>query len=303
MKRFVRSIITAVCIAGAVQVLAVGVLAPRLPPVRGRPATVEEREFRLGAAPELRLHNHEGSVHVRTHDGDETLVRAEVRAYIYGPGSASAARAYAASVVRVQESAEAVDVISEPAERPDGVDVEVDYDVFVPEGTDVVIEGGNGNVWVSKGCGQVSVRGRNADIEIVKPRGPVTVRSKNGRIRVLDAEADTDIETVNGNIYAHMRRGALRAVTTNGAIVAHMYSADSPRFELESQNGGLTLVMSEGCSGRVEARTGRGIVRSDFPVDMADGVLRRRHLQGTIGAGHTAVSMHTLNGNIWLTKE
>ena len=73
-------------------------------------------------------------------------------------------------------------------------------------------------------------------------------------------------------------------------------------FDLRSQNGGITLVMAEGCAGRVDAATGRGVVRSDFPVDCVGGVQTRRRLQGTIGSGPTELKMITLNGNLWIAR-
>ena len=302
MKTFLRSLGTAVCIACAIQLFTIGVLAPRLPPVRGRPAVQEERELVLPGAPVFHLDNQDGSVQVRTHEQKATHVRAEARAYVRTRGANAVAQAYLATLIAVDATPEAVVIVSEPEERPDEVDVQIDYTVLVAEGTDVVVEGANGDVWISKGCGQVSVKGLNADIEIVEPGGSVTAQSTNGRIRVLDAVDDATLETVNGNVYAHMKAGALKAATTNGAIVAHMYDPESEAFDLSSRNGGITLVMGEGCSGEVEAATGRGVIKSDFPMDGSVGTRRRRHLKGTIGSGHTCVVMHTLNGNIWIAR-
>jgi DUF4097 and DUF4098 domain-containing protein YvlB len=100
-----------------------------------------------------------------------------------------------------------------------------------------------------------------------------------------------------------MTGGPLLAATTNGAIVARALNPGVTECTLSSQNGGITLVMDEGCSAAVEARTDRGSIRSDFPVDSTSGCSKRRHLQGTIGSGHTKVKMDTLNGNIWIAKE
>lgn len=297
-----RSVLTAVCIAAAVQCFTVGVLAPRLPPVIGRPAAEEVRTLAVPGAALVRLSNQDGFVRVRTYAGDQVHVEAEARAYTREAKADTVAQDYVASLVAVEAGPDVVAIVSEPEERPDALDVRIDYSLLVPTGTDINIEGANGNVWVSKGCGRVTVRGRNTDIEIVGPGGPVTARSTNGRIRVLDAQADTDLETVNGNIYGHMRGGALRAVTTNGAIVAHRYQPHSGPFELRSQNGGVTLVMTQDCSGEVDASTGRGRIKCDFPVDCSAGSRKRRRLHGTIGSGHTRLVMDTLNGNIWIAR-
>jgi len=302
MRTFLRSLITALCIAGAVQLFTVGVLAPRLPPVMGQPAVQEDRTLVLPSAALFRLDNQDGSVHVHTHKRDDIRVQAEARAYTREDDAYPIAERYVASLIAVDATPEVLAIVTEPEERPDAVEIQVDYTILVPERTDITIEGANGNVWVSKGCGCVTVHGRNTDIEIVEPQGSVRAQSTNGRIRVVDAVDDTTLETVNGNVYAHMNAGALRAVTTNGAIVAHMRQPLCGDFNLSSQNGGITLVMSEGGSGRVEASTGRGVIKSDLPVDVSSGVRKRRHLQGAIGPGNTKLIMNTLNGNIWITR-
>lgn len=302
MRNFLRSIVTAALIAAAVQCFTMGVLAPRLPAVMGRPAVQDKRSLTLPRAPLLRVDNEDGSVRVRTAPGDDIHVEAEIQVYTRERHADAVARTYVDSLIATQMDSDQVTVVSEPTDRPDALSVRVDYTLLVPVGTDLDIEGANGNVWVSKGCGRVTIRGQNTDIEVVEPQGAVTARSTNGRIRVLDARDITDIETVNGNIYAHMDLGALRAVTTNGAIVAYRLRPECGAFELQSQNGGITLVMGEDCGGDIDASTGRGTVKSDFPVDCAGGICKRQHLRGTIGSAHTRLLMHTLNGNIWLAK-
>jgi len=303
MRTFLRSFLTAVGIAAAVLCVTVGVLAPRLPPILGRPTVEHERTLVLPGADLFRLDNRDGSVRVRTHLLDEIRVQARARAYCREASAYAIADPYVASLIAAHATAGEVSIVTEPEERPDAVDVlRVDYAILVPERTDVAIYGANGNVWISKGCGRVTVEGRNTDIEIVEPLGPVAARSTNGRIRVLDAEHDTTLETVNGNVYVHMKAGALRAATTNGAIVAHRLQPQCGDFDLRSQNGGITLVMHAGGSGRVEATTTRGAVKSDFDVDTTAGTRQRRHLHGTIGSGDTDLVMHTLNGNIWIAR-
>ncbi|HOZ47803.1 MAG TPA: DUF4097 family beta strand repeat-containing protein [Candidatus Hydrogenedentes bacterium] len=302
MKAFLRSLVTACCIAGAVQIFAVGALAPRLLPVKGRLVCEAMREMTLPAAPLLRLRNQDGSVHVRTHELADIRIEADIQAHARDRGVEQTAQAYVASLITVDATAEELSIVSEPGERPDELDVSVDYHVFVPEGTDVAVHGANGNVWVSKGCGRVAVQGHNTDIEIVEAGGPVLAQSTNGRIRVLDAKADTTLVTVNGNVYAHMDAGTLRAVTTNGAIVAHMNDPDSEKFDLQSKNGGITLVMDDRCSAQIDATTGRGVIKSDFTLSGVVGERTRQRLQATIGAGHTKLIMNTLNGNIWIAR-
>ncbi|MEA3364910.1 MAG: DUF4097 family beta strand repeat-containing protein, partial [Candidatus Hydrogenedentes bacterium] len=234
---------------------------------------------------------------------DEIAVKAAVRIYLIERGNKAVAQAYAESLFKVSADQHKVEVVTEPVERPDLLEMRVDYDVFVPFGTDLRVSNANGNVDIAAGAGCVEIQGRNADIFVRKPAGMVTAKTTNGRINIMDASEGALLETVNGNIYAHMRGGAISADTTNGAIVAHVLDAQVDRAELNSMNGGITLVLDERCSASVEARTMHGGIRSDFAVDTSSGVQRRHHLRGNIGSGRTLLHMQTLNGNIWLARE
>lgn len=302
MRSILRSIVTACLIAAAVQTFTVGVVASNLPPVVGPPAVREERTMALPAAQLVRLENADGSVRVRTHTLPEIQVEATIRAYARSASDRLAAQAYVASLVRVNTEGDSLTILTEPDDRPDAVDLQVDYVLRVPKGTEVDVDSANGNVWVSRGCGRVTVEGRNTDIEVIEPGGPVAATSTNGRIRVVDAPAGATLHTVNGNIYAHMLGGVLRASTTNGVIVARVLETDVSGCDLTSQNGGITLLLEEGCDASIEAVTARGVITSTFTVDTASGVQKRRHLRGVIGKGTIKLNLDTLNGNIRIAR-
>ena len=302
MKCLLRSILTACLIAAAVLAFSIGVLASNLPRAVGGPDVRDTREMKLPSAQALHLLNEDGSAQIYTHDFDEITVHASIKVYNRARLEETVLQGFVKSLVTVNAMADTLRIVTEPDDRPDNIDLRVDYIIQVPVGTDIHIEGSNGNVWIAKNCGSVSVRGRNTDIEITEPQGPVEAQSTNGRIRVLDAPDGARVKTVNGNIYAHMVGGALEAATTNGAIVARVLDPSVPACTLSSQNGGITVVMTESCTATVDAVTDRGVVKSDLPVDATAGLQKNRHLKGTIGAGHTMLKIDTLNGNVWITK-
>ncbi len=302
MKPVLRSLFTAVLIAAAVLCVTIGSLASKMPRVVGRPDVQETRTLSLPPAKSLRIQNDQGSIQVRSQDLDMINVQAIIKAYVRSGGDRQAAEAYVASLIRPQPEGDTLTLVTEPDDRPDTIDLRVDYVIEIPVGTDLDIDSANGNVWVSKECGRVAIQGRNTDIEVTEPKGAVSAQSTNGRIRVIDAPDGAAIKTVNGNIYAHMLGGVLQANTTNGAIVARVLDPSVEECTLNSQNGGITLVMQEDCSASVEALTDRGTVTCDFPMEGVPACNKRRHLKGVIGNGHTECRMETLNGNIWIAK-
>lgn len=302
MKGYIKSIALAALIAMGVLFFSVRAVAPSLPRVVGRPVIEETHRFSWPDAERFVLENHDGTIRIWPHAAQEIAATANVRIYMVRRGEDGTATTYAETLFGATADAREVRVVTEPAERPDLIEVRVDYDVFVPRGTDIEVMSANGNVHVASGCGRVNIEGRNADIFVRKPQGMVTAQTTNGRIDVVDAPDGARLQTVNGNIYAHMLGGAVSADTSNGVIVAHLLDPRVNSAELNSMNGGITLVMDERCSANIDARTMHGGVRSDFPVDTSSGVRRHRHLRGKIGEGHTALSLQTLNGNIWLAR-
>jgi hypothetical protein len=286
----------------AVVGFAVGVVAPRLPRVVGPPEVQENRNFTWSDVKQVRLWNANGAIEVHSHSASVVEAEARVRAYSRVPGQSEAVRTYVASLFHVKNEGGVLEIITEPAERPPGVEILVDYSLRLPEGTDLDLESVNGNVSVFKGCGQVRVKGRNADIEVSGPLGSVTAETLNGRVRVLDTPSDATLSTVNGNIYAWVLGGRLSATTANGLVIAHVLKPDVQQCELTSQNGGITVVMSEGCSARLEARTELGGIRVDLPIETSNGVEGSRSLVGVIGRGDTQLRVNTLNGNIRIAK-
>jgi hypothetical protein len=304
MRRFFRSLITAVVIAACVQILAIGVLAARLPDVVGGPEVSETRRLRLPTAKTLRLTNSNGWVRVRAHDLPDIELDADIRIYSRVPDKTEILASYAKSLIQVTPDADSINILTEPEGRaPYAADVSVDYTILVPLETNIHIKSINGNIWISKGCGSVDVAGQNTDIEIADPGGPVNATSTNGRVRVTNAPAGATIATVNGNVYVHMLGGAFTATTINGSIVARLLDPHVEQCSLKTQNGGITLVMHPDCGATIEAETVQGVVKCDLPIDGDPHPRRKRYLNAAIGSAHTGVSMETLNGNIWVARE
>jgi len=303
MNRHLKSVVTASLTAGGVLFFCVAVVAPRLPEVVGRADAQFKKTFEWPAVRLLRIRNRNGIVRVSTHDEPGMKAVASVRLYAVGDAEAEAVGAYADTLLVVEqaEDGSVLEVVSEPLERPDAVDVFVDYGVYVPVGTDLRIENENGNVTVYEGCGRVEVRGGNMDLTVHHPQGKVVAESLNGRIRVFDAADGADLKTVNGNIYANMLKGALRADTTNGVVSVRVMRPDAERCHAKTQNGDIRLYLCEGYSTSLDAKTEYGTVRANVAIDTSAGVKRRRQLRGAVLDGRGSVTMSTLNGDIWIS--
>ena len=297
-----RSVATAAFIAVAIQIFAVGILAPRLPREVCRPGAQAQRTMTFASVPVVRLSNTDGTVRVNVAEVKEIQVDADIRAYTPSTNEQPVAEQYIGTLIKTTVTDAALELVTEPVERPDELDLRVDYIITVPSGTDVALEVSNGNVRVAPGCNQVTVEGINSDIEIQGPLGAVNAKSTNGRIRIYDAVAETTLETVNGNIAAQVKDGTLQASTITGSIMTTLLSPEVSACDLTSMNGAITLIMTEKCSAEVSATSGRGMVRTEPGVELASGVYKRHALLGVIGDGATKLSMNSMNGDIVLQR-
>ncbi len=299
----IRSAATAALIALAIQIFTVGILAPRLPREVCRPGAQSERTFELPTAGVLRLVNLDGAVRLQTSDAaEQVLVAARIRAYADGAEALQEAEAYLESLFAVEHSPELLSIVTEPLQRPDSVDLRVDYALTMPPGMDAAVDVANGNVWIAAGFNNISVEGNNSDIEVVAPMGALSVKTINGRIRALECALETTLETVNGSIAVSLKSGALQASTVTGAITATLLDDPVTACDLTSLNGSITLVMSDHHSAEINAGTARGVVRADFPLSPARGVQKRRMISGVFGSGDTALSVNSMNGDIVIQR-
>ena len=302
MKRLLLSFATAVVVALAVQSFTIGALAPRLPWQVLRPAVREARHHSLPAVQLVHVLNADGAINVATYDGDSVEVSADIRAYPETYAGRSAAERYVGNLVKIDKFGDTIAIITEPEDRPDSLDLRVDYELLLPVGTDISLVCMSGNVWVGAGCGRVLVKGNYTDITITEPEKNVVAKTVTGRIEVVNARHPTSLETVNGSIYAQMMGGRLKASTTTGDIYATVLEPAVDECDLTVMNGDITLVMSERCSARVEATTGRGTVASEFAFADAAPVQRKRRIEGSFGAGRTKATLESLNGDIKIAR-
>lgn len=305
MNSIVYSFLTAATTALTMIWASFSYLAPILPPIVGSPDVHEARSITLPAGEQLVLRNGNGSITVLTQDVEEggTLrVVSDIRIFAGAEFERVSLDGYVENLVDIASDGGLVTVYTNLSEIPEGVEVFVDYTLYVPKRTDIEIHGVNGNIRVAEGFGHVAVRGSNSDIEIREAVGDVWAKSVNGRIRVTDIQGESTLETVNGNIYANIMKGSLNAISTNGYIDAELNEASIEGCTLNSKNGGIHLRFEELFPFTLDATSGKGVVNSEIELDEFSGTRGRNILQGKLGSGDMKLNLGSLNGNITITR-
>jgi DUF4097 and DUF4098 domain-containing protein YvlB len=201
-----------------------------------------------------------GGIIVRGWDRNEVLVRAKIQTWAE---TAAEARRLA-SAIRIRTDENRVAAEESVSERRSGWSVS--YDVYVP---------------------------RRADLDL---------RTHNGGIRVEDVNGRVDLEALNGGVSIRGVRGDLRGGTTNGGVTLWL---DGDRWvgegvDLETTNGGVTVVIPEHYNARLETGTVNGGLNVDFPITV-QGMVGRR-LSTTLGSGGPLIRVRTTNGGVTLRR-
>ncbi len=191
--------------------------------------------------------------------------------YIYarkeiGAPSLSEAEGFARQVeIRTIREGNTIRVFSEYPEPPPHIQVMVSFEIESPREVDLTLHTANGTCWVDGmiGAVQASIANGNIVADIVEITG------------------DSRFTTVNGAVDVGIRDGI---APLTGATV----------------NGPVTLRLHHGFDGILDARTGNGVITSNFPIHDT-GHNTPNHLTGTLGiGGSTPVSLSAVNGNIYL---
>jgi len=200
-----------------------------------------------------------------------------------------------------------VEVLAEKtanSDNPDSVRVDV-----VPHGGDVTIcavypsrDASQPNECLPGNAGRMNTQNNDVQVRftVKVPAGVGFVgRTVNGGVEAVRLNGDVVLTTVNGSV-AFSTSGEARASTVNGSIKGEMGRASwAGTLDMSTVNGGITLSLPGDLNSDVKLTTVNGDIRSDFPVTTT-GVVSRRKLEGTIGAGGRLLLLGTTNGSVTL---
>ena len=219
--------------------------------------------YPLTAGGEIRINNTNGRIDVEGVDGTSVEVRAE---RIAKGATESAAKELLPRIVIKEEVKP--DRITLETERMSGIMIgagfEVRYHVKAP---------------------------KNAVVNLTNTNGAVSVNAISVKVVA---------HTTNGSVKGTNLAGGVVGETTNGSVSIDMASIGPERIALETTNGAVTLSLPEKAKATVSASVTNGgiTVGSLDNFDVTE--KSRRHLEGKLNGGGTAVELHTTNGGVRL---
>ena len=192
------------------------------------------------------------------------------------------------------------------------------YEVSVPRGTRLVLEGVSGNVSATGSQGEVEATSVSGDVNVTDAVRVVSVESVSGSVRAaqvtgnLRAETvsgELRVETVTGNVEASSVSGSLRLIgiqskdvrteTVSGDIVYSGSIDAGGKYSFESHSGTIRLNIPRGAGAQFSVETFSGDVSTDFPVTTRGSTRGREgRMEFTTGDGRARVTANTFSGRI-----
>ena len=194
------------------------------------------------------------------------------------------------------------------------------YEVSVPRGVRLILEGVSGDVSASGSQGEIEASSVSGDVDVSDGIGEASVESVsgsvhaariNGNLRTESVSGDVRVETVTGNVEASSVSGNIRLIgvqskdvrseTVSGDITYSGSIEPGGKYNFEAHSGTVRLNIPRGAGAHFSVETFSGDISADFPITIPPGTGRGRkegRMEFTIGDGRARVDAQTFSGSI-----
>jgi DUF4097 and DUF4098 domain-containing protein YvlB len=204
-----------------------------------------------------------------------------------------------------------VDIQSHLLAGADSESGRVDYEVLVPADASITLHSSTGSLHAEKLHGDVNLEGPGAEVDVRDiSDAHVHVKTMNGAV-ILDniRNGHVEVDSLSGEVTLKGVNGPLvQVVSTSGRINYIGDFGKSGEYRLTSHSGDIDATIPEWTSADVSARSVRGEVHDDIPLQPKTHTYfpidKGRAFAGTVGkmAVSSTVVLRTFSGKIHLRK-
>ncbi len=284
----------------------------------------ETRTLALGPNGSLELRNVSGPITVTAGGGRDVTI--EIVRVSRGRTEADAKSGLTEVTVEVDHRGERARVNARYPQRRgrSNYSVQTTYTVTAPPGTHVTAGGFATDVTLKGIKGELSVNVVSGAVTISGASRIASARTLSGRVAISDVEGDGNLSvgSMNGEVTLdRVKVRQLSADNMTGSVTARDITAESVslktmngpveysggisrtgRYEMQTHNGGIRLVLSGG-GFDLEARTFSGQITPDPGIEIRNVSVTRTSLKGTVGSGGGVLIATTFSGNVVITRK
>ena len=253
--------------------------------------------FNVGAKAGVSVSNPYGSVSVKPATGNVVVVNAVI--------ASDKVEVYNALV------GNRVEIQSNLLAGADAQSGRVDYEILAPADASITLHSSSGVLRAEKLHGDLTLEGAGATVEVRDvTNAHVHVKTLNGPVTLTNiTDGHVEVDSLSGKITLKGVNGPLvQVVSTSGEISYVGDFGDRGDYRFTSYSGNIEAVVPETTSADVNARSVRGEVHDDIPLQPKEHtsfmVKTGSALWGTMGraAISSTVAMRSVSGKIHLRK-
>ncbi len=209
------------------------------------------------------------------------------------------------------QSGNRVDIQSHLLPGADAQSGRVDYEILVPADASITLHSSTGSLHAEKLHGDVNLEGPGAAVDVrAISDAHVPVKTMNGAVNLDNIQTGhVEVDSLSGEVTLNSVNGSLvQVVSTSGRINYVGDFGNSGEYRLTSHSGDIDATIPEWTSADVSARSVRGEVHDDIPLQPKTHTYfpldKGRAFAGTVGrvAVSSTVVLRTFSGKIHLRK-
>lgn len=197
----------------------------------------------------------------------------------------------------------------------------IDFQLTVPAGTDVDIngtfmsadlDGELGEVRVETVQGDITVAGATGFAHLYSVQGDVKLRNADGELRVASTNGSLEVSAVTGRVTAEATNGAITltdvraseidAVTVNGTVRFDGTIDPQGRYRFATHSGNVVATVQEDTDATVSVSTFSGDFEASFPITLTETRSMGKRFTFTVGDGSARIELESFSGNIRLRR-
>jgi len=181
----------------------------------------------------------------------------------------------------------------------------VDYQIYIPEESNVEIRSNLGSVTVEKIKGEVRIDVVDAAVKATGVAGYLNARSLGSKLDISESSGIIQTMTISGDIVFSKRdSNNVTALSTLGNIVYEGDFMSGGKYNFSTNEGLISILCSDQASVDWDARTFKGGISTNLPIKAKShypspkSVYGRQALLGTSNSGDATVQLSTFSGKI-----
>ena len=265
----------------------------------GTVAAESRKEYRFNVGPKagITVNNPYGAISVKPSAGNIVVVNALLHS----------------NKVEVDQSQSGnrVNIQSHLLPGADADSGRVDYEVLVPADASIILHSSTGHLYAERLHGDVTMEGAASDVEAHDiSDAHIHVKTLNGTVKLRNVQdGHVEVDSLSGEVTLNSVNGPLvQVISTSGRIIYIGDFGSSGEYRLTSHSGDIEATIPETTSADVSARSVRGEVHDDIPLQpkthTAFVIEQGRAFAGTMGraAVSSTVVLRSFSGKIHLKK-